>query len=122
MEVMTLTQEDMKSSRGGGKSWDHEAIQDFLNTQYDENIEEEDGDTVVIGVPLEGIGEEFYDGTVEDLKSLKHTNPDVVRQFVNNLPKAGFSEESQDPDRKYAVGTEKRSGTTIFKIELNPIE
>lgn len=117
MEILTLSQEDMKTSRGGGRSWDHEDIQNTLKEAYDENAE--DGETIVVGLKLSDIAEDWYSGTLEDLKDLDYTNPNIVRTILKDVKKAGFSEESKNPERKYAVGCESgKSGDTLFKVEL----
>ncbi|MFB6076231.1 MAG: hypothetical protein ABEK17_03750 [Candidatus Aenigmatarchaeota archaeon] len=121
---MSISEEDMKNSSGGGKSWDHEAIQEFFKDAY-EQVHDEEGDdpTERIALKLSEIGEEWYDGTVEDLRDLKYTNPNVNRTLRGNLPKAGFREKSVMEDRKWAVATEtKKDGEVIFKVELTPLD
>lgn len=124
MEILNLSEKDMRNSRGGGKSWDHEAIQENLQEGYRKGLEDqekEQGETVFIGWKLSDIAEEFYDGTLKDLRGLDYTNPNVNRTIRNNLTDAGFQEKSGQEDRKWAVANKTRSdGTVIFKIELHP--
>jgi len=117
-----LEEEDMESSQGGGRSWDNVAIHSFLDNVYEQESEEE-GDTIVIGVPIDGIAEDFYDGDLGDLQALEYTNPNVNRTIRRNLTDAGFQEQSVREDRKWAVANETRNdGTVIFKVELTPIK
>lgn len=118
---MQLSEEDMQPVRGGGQQWDHEGIQEGLKDAYSQ-VAEEDGERVIIGLTLDGMAE-FYAGTVEDLKELDYTNPNVSRVIQKNLPEAGFKAESSVEGRKHPVGTETRKdGSVIFKVELDPLE
>jgi hypothetical protein len=120
MEIMQLSEEDMKSTAGGGKSWDHNAIQDFLQKAYNQ-VAEEDNETVIIGIKLSEIADEWYDGTLQDLKDLSHTNPNVNRVIRSNLAPAGFDEKSTQEKRKWAVGSKtQKDGEVVFKVELTP--
>jgi tRNA U54 and U55 pseudouridine synthase Pus10 len=122
MEIMELSEEDMQSSSGGGNKWFHEDIQEFIKNAYSK-LSEEDGQTVVVGVKLSEVADEWYDGTLQELKDLDYTKPNVNRAIRKNLKPAGFDNKSKQEKRKWAVSTStQKDGEVVFKIELNPLQ
>jgi hypothetical protein len=121
MEIMELSEQDMQNTGGGGRSWDDEKLQEDIKNAY-QQVAGEEGGNAYIGITLEDMAE-YYDGTLDDLKDLDYTNPNVARKILNNLEDAGFHKESGFEKRKYAVGTRtENDGSVIFKVELRPKE